>query len=291
MLNVNFDRLIKNKLIITFFVSLFLVNTLELAGFLVLNAGSELSLVALKLYYIFLGYVTGSFLLISASMSILPERVFRILTTFVMSSYIILVYFVFCTPYLIIDTIKMGYTITRVPGECYHLITVFGFSTLIGAVFFLIKGTKNKNTLEASRCNFMLIATTPFFLTIIVTTLVMLLSEKINLAGFVSLATTFMLLALIFIESKYHLFRVNSRLPWTKEYKINRKLTKIVNIHSLTYNNRVNLVEIVTEMEKAYMDLALYHSKGVQADASKLLTLTQSTFSRKKLKYFKAEES
>ncbi len=277
-LKLDYKEFLKSKAVTIFFISLLILNVCELVVFSY-TQHADSAIWWLRIYYISSIIAISALVLLSAD---LADKKFPYLTTALIPIAISLSLLTL-TPLVVLDAKSIGYSVRSVPGEMYKVMTLFVALGLIFALGLLATGAKKLSGIKAKRCSTMLVAVIPLASVVISAIILMALKFEINAACALSLAITAMLAMLIYTESKYNLFLINSYFPWTEEYKYKQKLNKLSKFLFLknNYKSGIDIRVIQSEFEETLFNIALHYSEGNQTEAAKFLNIPRSTFSRK----------
>lgn len=180
---------------------------------------------------------------------------------------------------------NIGYTFMRIPGTLYVPWTVYIVSTLIFSIIVLITGYKrSKDKLQRRRCLAVLLGLLPLIACTICVIFLMLSGIRINATVVLSCAVVFFLLALIYSERRYSLFKILANVPFTEEYALRNELaTLIKKIESSAFGNAndPDFKVHIKRIESLYVDLAIIANGGNKTHAAASLGISNATLHRK----------
>lgn len=180
---------------------------------------------------------------------------------------------------------SIGYSITRVPGEYFSLLQVYLVGIALLSLGLLIYGAiKSSDRMVNKRSLVLLISVAPLIFFTVTITIALSFGFKFNATVVNSMATSLMLVILIYCEKHYRLFRFLSYVPYTHEYELRTRAGKLVDkmIQEL-FDSRspVNLKDIRNEFETSLIQLAIESTGGNKTHAAKLLGIGKATLHRK----------
>lgn len=233
----------------------------------------------LRVYYIFATLSIASLMMISVELADKKIPYIKEMLTAMTVGLCVLT----LTPLIVLDAQSISYSVRAVPGEMYKAVTLFIVTGLLFSLTILAIGKKRLTGIKAKRCSAMLVAIIPFVVVAISAIALMALKFEVNATCALPLAITAMLAMIIYTESKYNLFLINSYIPWTEEYKYKQKLNKLSKFLFLKNNHHsgIDIRTIQSEFEETLFNIALHYSEGNQTEAAKFLNIPRSTFSRK----------
>lgn len=255
-----------------FIFSMFSLNLGDFFSFLFAkNDQSPQALITLK--FIYISGVAMSLLYWSVAMDIggYLSKPFIMIISFlqIIGSIAILI------PGVVLEGVtNVGYSLTRVKGDYYFLfVIIFIGGIVLGyATLGYIKIT-NKELLATRRATALLIGTLPIVIVSVVIVFLMQLGFKLNLSLFGEFASLFLLYVLIISEQKEQLYSFLAKVPSTKEYALNKKISAAIATHDLS--GLKNLIE------EAMIPEALQISEGNVSQAAKLLGVSRNTINRR----------
>ncbi|WP_233402685.1 hypothetical protein [Marinomonas transparens] len=173
-------------------------------------------------------------------------------------------------------------SITRVAGEYYFVFQIYMVFFIFLSTFFLIKNILNaKEYYIKSRCLITLLAFLPFMLVAVLLMLLMQLGYRVNMAGFLSLATCFMLLVFLSLNNKYSLFKVMKFVPFSRERVYYLKLSALLAQLSRPWmEESVDMKSLLKEIEILVIQNA-HHYFATQKEVAQALSISESNLSRK----------
>lgn len=180
---------------------------------------------------------------------------------------------------------NIGYSWMRIPGPLYIVWAVYAVSTLLFGVFLLLSGyQRSKDALQRRRCLAVLLGLLPGICCAIGTIVLMLLGVKINATVVLSSALIFFLVALIYSEQRYGLFKILALVPFTEEYTLRAELASLLrNIESSAFGSAddPNFKDHIKRIESLYVDLAIIANGGNKTHAAQALGISNATLHRK----------
>ncbi|TBR37923.1 hypothetical protein CBF23_013440 [Marinomonas agarivorans] len=266
----------KKKYFFTFLVLTFTLNLLELLGFFSLAQNST----ALKLYYF---TAVFTFFYLAVVCSDISQSCQWLKSDFLLVAVSILAVTIFLTSYMVVDFKPLpNGSITKVAGEYYFIFQIYAISILLLALNVLIRRLVTRCDYQLRvQCLIALLAFTPFILVILSLMFVMQLGYQINMVGFLSLATSFMLLMFISLSDKHKLFTMMSFVPFSRERQYRLKLLKLMRqFDGPIVGQHINIKAILKEVEGVVIDHT-NHYFPTQKEVAKMLTISESSLSRK----------
>lgn len=190
------------------------------------------------------------------------------------------------TPGVVIEGVEnIGYTFMRVPGTLYIAWSVYIVSTLLFSVVLLVRGyRRSKDLLQRRRCLAVLIGTLPPICSAIGVIFLMVAGVKINATVVLSIAVIFLLVALIYSEQRYGLFKILASVPFTEEYALRNELATLIRkVESSAFDNTDEpaFKAHIKRIESLYVDLAIIANGGNKTHAAASLGISNATLHRK----------
>ena len=190
------------------------------------------------------------------------------------------------TPGVIIAGVEnIGYTFMRIPGELYTVWAVYIVSTLLFSIVLLAGGYRHSNDLLLRRkCLAVLIAILPAIGCAIVIVCLMVAGVKINATVVLSSAVIFFVVALIYSEQRYDLFKLLARVPFTEEYALRSELAnqlRQIECNAFGGNEHASFKQQIRKIEALYVDLAIVANNGNKTHAAAALGISNATLHRK----------
>jgi len=266
----------KNKTFFVFLLATFFLNICELL--VIIRPGEDLAV--LKLYYcastLTVFYLVRLCSDISKSCHFIKNDFFLVATCIFVAT-------IFLTNYIVADfTILPNGSLTRIEGNFYFSFQLYVVLFLIFAIVLLTRKALIKNDYELKiKCFIALLAFVPGITIIFVLMLMMSLGYKVNMAGFLSLATCFMLFMFISLNDKHRLFHMMRRVPYSREWKYYFELKKILKKLSLPLvGEKVDLKEVLKEIELLAIKNANFYF-NTQKEVAQILNISESNLSRK----------
>lgn len=180
---------------------------------------------------------------------------------------------------------NIGYSFTRIPGSFYMVWPVYIVSALIFGVVLLLRGYKSsKDLLQRRRCLAILIGLLPIICSTIGIIFLMVAGVKINATVVLSSAIVFFLVALIYSEQRYGLFKILASVPFTEEYALRNELATLIRkIESSAFDNTdgPSFKAHIKRIESLYVDLAILANGGNKTHAAASLGISSATLHRK----------
>lgn len=199
-----------------FLISLFFLNLFELISFSYVNEISN-ALPILLGYYMSLLYVVASFIILSTQLSgnkFFSNSIVQITIA------ILIILFMLTTDLFIAGVQSIGYSITRIKGEYYWVISVYLIGGIILAMVLLgIGGFQTMRSINQIKCRYIFYGFLPTFIVIIALVFLMHAGIKVNATLILPATTTFFIVILIWMENKYNVFRIWSVIEYLK-YKV-----------------------------------------------------------------------
>jgi len=272
----------ENNLIICLIFSLLALNFLE-----VLTYGNFLQNyeIMLKMYYGLAAFSAATFLCMSEKLNnpaLLPRKAFLYSVFSITFIQVILIFF---SNTLIEGAFRYEYTISRVPGHYYWTFQIFVFSCIISATLLIIRSIiLANNPLDKKRNTVILISFCPIILSVVIILLLMQIGIQINLSIFIPVSTLIFVIVYLFTENKNNLFRFLVNIPFSSERAPYREINEqVIEYLSKTQTDeKLSLKEMMTEIERTFINNALEIKDGNHSLAAELLSISLSTIYRNK---------
>ncbi|MDG2176163.1 MAG: hypothetical protein P8M72_08560 [Gammaproteobacteria bacterium] len=237
---------------------------------------------ALEIYY--LGVILSIFGLLclsirniklSAQLTLYFSHILNGLTT-------VLVLLVLGTDLVIAGYQMIGSSITRLAGPYYWLFQVYAMFGLLLAIGLNVYGAFGESS-SGHKCKATLLCFLPIVISGIAIILLMQAGANINASLILPLATTYLLLALIYIENKDKVFKILVRMPFTHERKGFKLLTAEIEhfLGEASNGDKVTLKKLTKAIERHVVALTVEMTNGNQARAASLLNTSTSSVCRK----------
>ncbi len=190
------------------------------------------------------------------------------------------------TPGVVIAGIEnIGYTFIRIPGDLYNVWAVYIVSTLLFSVVLLAGGyRRSKDALLQRKCLAVLIAILPAIGCSIIIVCLMVAGVKVNATVVLSSAVIFFVVALIYSEQRYDLFKLLARVPFTEEYALRSELAdqlRQIECSAFGGSHQSSFKEQIRKIEALYVDLAIVANNGNKTHAAAALGISNATLHRK----------
>lgn len=195
---------------------------------------------------------------------------------------VLLVGLVFFTHLVVAGYESIDYSITRVAGPAYWLFQVFALVSLALSIGLNLYGSFGRTT-SHRKCKATLVCFLPYAVSIIAVIILMQAGIHINASIIVPIATSYLLLVLIYMEDRNAVFRLLTKVPYSRERKSYRLLAAEIEdfLGNALNGNSMSLKEFTGVLEKHVVSLAVEMSNGNQARAADLLNTSKSSVCRK----------
>lgn len=206
----------------------------------------------------------------------------------VSSPYVLVAPALLATLILTTDSIIEGasllpnHSITRIPGRLYALFQIYILASLLLSITLLIVSTiRSKDLFTRKRSAIALLGFAPFIVLPMVLIALMQLGYQVNMAGYLSLATCFMLFVFISLSDKHKLFSMMKYVPYTRERRFYCELKDILVKLSLpSTGESVDMKELLKEIEELVIRNT-HHYFDTQREVARALNVSESTLSRR----------
>ncbi|NKB78176.1 MAG: hypothetical protein GKR96_14370 [Gammaproteobacteria bacterium] len=185
---------------------------------------------------------------------------------------------------IVIGAQSIGYTVTRIPGDYYWAIPVYGVVLSSLAIGVCIYGYRVlENHFERLRCMYLLVAVCSLTAPILFAVVSMVMGYQTNAAIILPIGITLFLITLGYALSSETLYDIRMWIPFTQAFRLDMAR------HSeffLRYDGSEMLAkEKRARHEKRYLIRALAMSDGNQKKAAKRLGISESAISIKRKQY------
>jgi cytochrome c biogenesis factor len=176
----------------------------------------------------------------------------------------------------------INYSITRIAGPYYWFFQSIALAALMISILLNLFGSIRQKP-GCQKCKATLVCFLPYAVSITLVILLMQAGIKINASLIVPLATTYLLLVLIYLEDKNTVFRILASVPFSKERKGYRLLAAEIEqfLGNATNGDKTSLKALTNALEKHIVSVAVDMSNGSQAKAAVLLGTSTSSVCRK----------
>lgn len=259
-----------NPLFLFLFLSLFGLNLCELTLFAI-KPSSSAAILLVKGYHVFYSLTLFTILAVALRAIDKLSSIWPLLSIAVGLSVLVV------HPTLgIVGIEDIGYSVTRSPGPFYSVYMAGMFTTvLIALAVFLWGAFKHPDPHLKSRCKILLICFGPFTISSITIAVLMTYGFKVNATIITSFMISFLLLGLIYSESKYYAPQILSSLPGTGYFRSTETLTEAL------FDPNIPLEEAKEIMVLEKTRRALQLTKGNQTEAAKMLGVSRPTICRR----------
>ena len=171
---------------------------------------------------------------------------------------------------------SIGYSVTRIEGPYYFLVQIGILVPLLASLLVMtFFYCTLKETLAKKRTLLLIIACSPFILSVFTIVGLMAVGVKINAVAIISLSICVTLWVLIYTERKEKLYRFMSFIPYTQE---NRALT---HFSEFLANPSKGLNEAKEALERNMIREALSLCDGNKLHAASMLGVSRQTLQRR----------
>ncbi|NKB61850.1 MAG: hypothetical protein GKR95_06825 [Gammaproteobacteria bacterium] len=184
------------------------------------------------------------------------------------------------TDWLVVDARSIGYTVTRVPGDFYSIVPIYGLALSLFAIGVCIYGYRIlENQFERLRCMYLLISVCSLTAPILVSLMLMSLGYEVNAAVILPIGITLFLITLSYALGNDRLYDIRMWIPFTQAFRLDMARHKEFFVH---YDGSEMLAkERRTLHEKRYLIRALSMANGNQKKAAERLGISESAISVK----------
>ena len=203
----------------------------------------------------------------------------------VLISCILFSVFMLLTDSMVKGVASIGYSVTRVPGNLYFIAQFYAVIQICLIIYCLSTGLKiSENSIFKKQAKVLLYSTSPFLFIFLALVFLMAIGFNVNASVIVPLATTYMLLVLIFTEEKDKLFPILLKIPFTSERKSFKAITTQIEKFLTQADNgtQASLKLLTSSIEKEIVSLAVNMINGSQIKAASLLNISASSLCRRK---------
>lgn len=266
----------KKKYFFYFLISTFFLNLVEMIAFFRLGH----DLIVLKLYYCAIVFTTLYLLLTCAEISKTMNHFMRHVSLVI--SYALNVIILFTNEIVLGYEILPNSSITRTPGGYYFVFQIYVLTSILAAIFILIKRAVYENDRQLKRrCIIAIVGFIPFFILSFVLIALMQLGYKVNAAVLLSLATCIMLFVFISLSDKHALFTMMKFVPFSKEREHYLELRKYIEKLTLpAVGEYIDMKSVFKEMESVVIRNT-HNNAESQKEAAQRLNLSESNLSKK----------
>ncbi len=274
----------ENSLILGLLFSLLLMNILEVLTFGNLYQEYEF---LLRIYYCST-FITSSYVFCLSERLINSRYISRrLLYALVFIINITLITLTLMTNQIVAGAEKIVYTISRVKGDQYWIFQTYTLFCFITAPILIRNSIINAaNPLDKKRNTVILFSFIPLILTVLLVLVLMQSGIKINFSIFLPISTFIFVIVYLFTENKNDLFRFLVNIPFSSERAAYKEINgRVIEYLSKTQTDeKLSLKEMMSEIERTFINNALEAKDGDHNLAAQLLSISLSTIYRNKEK-------
>ncbi|TBR37924.1 hypothetical protein CBF23_013445 [Marinomonas agarivorans] len=173
-------------------------------------------------------------------------------------------------------------SITRIAGPYYAVFQFYSSGVLLLAIALLVSRLiYNNNYYLKARCIIALLSFAPTVSVFFIITCLMHLGYQVNMVGFLSLSTCFMLLIFVPLSNKAKLFHAMKFVPFSREWRYYRRLKTVMKkFHRPMGGEPVAIKPLMKELE-ALVISQTHNYFATQKEVAHMLTLSESNISKK----------
>lgn len=246
------DSLIsRNRFLGALLLAFFSLNLAEFLSFYCIDNAHATYLVV-KYYWV--SAVFSAALMVILSDQLTSQRIPPGLFT---ATALILACLIIATDTLIAGGASIGYTVTRIPGECYWILQIYILICVTASAVLLAYGGRALADKQKRRkCTIIFLGFIPIVVSVIVVFAFMQVGIKMNAVMIVSSAITFFLAVLITAEVRYSLLNLLTSTPVISFHIIRRIVSLMYEIcHDRSFNLKGFLQNIENILIMAVLDI------------------------------------
>lgn len=287
------ELLVNNWPLAAFFVAITVFNVIEVLTYSMLAPASA--------YPVFIKWYNGALVLATGFLLVLAIRIADVrlagaqimtgpLAVFTLGFFVAIV----STDWFVTGYTRVNYGFSRIPGDYNFLMQYFAMAAMALTISVLVagsfrqrgKGIKKKKALHVLRCRVLLLSFMPFIACIVALVVLMQFGVPVTGAIVLPLTTTYLLLVLIFTETRKQLFNLLDmvRVPYTPEGRTYNQINHILLefLSETSTGKQKSMKSLSKDIESRIVSLMLKKAAGRQSSAAGMLGVSPSTVNRKK---------